>query len=145
MVVIIDGEIVQDNDPRAIARRGGSAGAGGAQGQAQQRRGSRVTGLGDLGSNAGARGGGNNSRTTAGHQQAGQAQDDDVDGLLTPLSKILGIQGRRLEIPSIPRISFVGYSFPLIHMIVALFVLLFTGNWRYGLLSFFALAILNPK
>ena len=142
MVVIINGEIVPDNDPRAVARRGSSTTT--QQQQPLQNRGARVASFGDLGSN--------NQRRASAHSGGGGSGpangppvDDDVDGLLTPLSKIIGIAGKRVEIPPVPRINFAGYSFPLVHVVVSVLAMLLFGNWRYFIVAFLALAILNPK
>lgn len=139
MVVIINGEIVPDNDPRAIARRGSST----TTTTTTANRGPRVVSLGDSGSGTRGR---NNSVTRGGPgapQPAGP--EDDVDGLLTPLSKILGIAGKRVDVPPVPQIKFTGYSFPLVHLLVSALVMLMFGNWRYFIAAFLALAVLNPK
>lgn len=143
MVVIINGEIVPDNDPRALAKRGGNQ--TGQQASQRQTQGSRIVSFGDINSGAqrqqgqrGGNSGGNAQGPTGPH-------DDDVDGLLTPFSRVLGIQGNRLHLPPIPRLNFTGYSFPLVHVVASLLVMLVMGNWRYSIVAFIALSILNPK
>ena len=139
MVVIINGEIVADSDPRALARKAplpssASSTKGGPrvntfntigqqqqqQQQQQQRRGSMP-------------------------QQPSQQPGDEPDGLLTPLSQLIGVAGKRVSIPPVPQINFQGYSFPLIHLLVSAGSFLVFNNWRYALVCFVALAVLNPK
>jgi len=145
MVVIINGEIVPDNDPRAVARRGSAAGTGTAAPASglNQRGGARVMSFGDLGGNGGRRPSTQQPAGGPGNGDGGAA--DDVDGMLTPLSKLMGIAGRRVDVPPVPQIKFTGYSFPLVHLVVAVLVMLFTGSWRYGVLAFIALAMFNVR
>lgn len=133
MVMIINGEIVQDNDPRAIAKRGGGAGAPKTNNFGN---GPRIVGI--------------NSPSTQQQQQQqqpgrGPVQGEDADGMLSPLSKLIGIEGRRIQIPPISALKFRGYSFPMIHALVSALVAMLTGDVRYALACLLALAILNPK
>ena len=141
MVVIINGEIVPDDDPRAIARKSATGGGGTAGSTSNQRAGPRLMSMGDLGSTGQQRRG----SQAAGGNAGGAPVADDVDGLLTPLSKLLGIPGRRVQIPPIPQIKFTGYAFPLVHVVVSLFAMLAFGNWRYFIVALLGLAILNPS
>jgi len=110
MPIIINGEIVPDDDPRAVAKRRGSATT--QQQQQQPRRG--IATLGSTGANTGGR----NSQ----QQQQQQQQNDPMgglDGLLSPLSRMLNIEGKRLMFPPIPYISFQGFGLPYIALVVA--------------------------
>ena len=150
MVVIINGEVVPDNDPRAKQFRGskgGSSGGGGfggsnSNGGGLQNRGARVVSIGDF---TGQQSQQQQQQQFGGRGPQAGGAEDDVDGLLTPLSRLLGIAGRRVQIPPIPQINFAGYSFPMIHLAVSLLGVLFMGSWRIGFIVFIALAIVNPK
>ncbi|KAH9260125.1 hypothetical protein BASA81_001900 [Batrachochytrium salamandrivorans] len=130
MVMIINGEIVQDNDPRAIAKRGAPPAT-----QRTQNSGPRIAGINST------------PQPQRGQQpqQPGGGDGEGVDGMLTPLSRIIGIEGRRITIPPIPQINFSGYAFPLVHAAVAAMVALLSGDAKYALACLVALAILNPK
>ena len=138
MVVIINGEIVQDSDPRAKQLRGESSSRSSSTPSSGQRKG-RIASFADLNSQ-------NQQQQQRGRQQNFQgSHDEDVDGLLTPISRILGIAGKRLTIPAIQQIGFTGYSFPLIHIFASILFSLLVGNWRFAIVFFLALSIINPK
>lgn len=130
--MIINGEIVQDSDPRAIAKRGAPPAA-----QRAPNAGPRIAGINSAPQPP---------RGQPPQQQPGGAgEGEGVDGILTPLSRIVGIEGRRVTIPPIPQLNFGGYAFPLVHAAVAAGVALLSGDVKYALASLVALAILNPK
>jgi len=100
MVVIIDGEIVPDNDPRAIARRNPKSTP------------PRATGV------AGVHGG----APRAGAPPAGAGRSP-----LDQLAEAIGVQGQSIKIPQI--VSVPEREVPMIHVILVGGLSLFFG-WR---------------
>ena len=110
MVLIIDGEIVQDNDPRAIARRNPKPAASQPAG-----RGPNIHSVGVGGGVGGGGGGGGGGAGGAG------------GGPLDQIADALGIRGRTVEIPAISRLP--ARQVQQIHLLILAALTLFLG-WQ---------------
>jgi hypothetical protein len=122
MVLIVNGEIVPDNDPRAVARRGKSNSP-----LVTPTRGVRdVAGVQTLHDPPRAAGG-------RGPGQQHPPADYDEDGPLASVAQLLGISGRKVKVPAIPQINMnSGLAMPLINVVAACGAGALFG-WRIGL------------
>lgn len=128
MVTIIDGEIVQDDDPRAVARR--------------QSRAARGSGTSRGGPGEGSGAGGSASRRGGFGPviPAGDAPAEDPDGLLAPLARASGLAGRFVTIPAVAALGTRELKIPLIEVIAAGLAVALGGRTGAGLaLLFFIL------
>jgi hypothetical protein len=122
MVLIINGEIIPDSDPRAVAvRRKSSSGANAASpGTARQ------TGVQTLHSAP-------SNDPSAGRGGAPPPPNYDEDGPLAPVAQLLNLQGKKLTIPPIPQINYQGtLSIPMINLLASAGAGALLG-WRIGL------------
>ena len=125
MPIIINGEVVPDNDPRAVARRnrgrqaqtrGGSGGFGRIGGSTSRASGSsRFTGQSNSGMGQG--------RSSNGNSQGGP-------GPLAGLENMLGVSGKTFKVPAI--MGNPSFEIPVVVLIILAFVTLLT-SWRVGL------------
>ena len=125
MPIIINGEVVPDNDPRAVARRnrgrqpqtrGGSGGFGRIGGSTSRASGSsRFSGQSNSGMGQG--------RSSNGNSQRGP-------GPLAGLENMLGVSGKTFKVPAI--MGNPSFEIPVVVLIILAFVTLLT-SWRVGL------------
>ena len=125
MPVIINGEVVPDNDPRAIARRGGSNNSRNRTSQSRSRFGT-VGGSSSTGGSAG-RPGAPGSRGTSSRRSSGNG-----GGLASPLSsleKMIGVEGKTFNVPAL--MGNPSIDLPVILLFILAFLCVLT-NWRVG-------------
>lgn len=127
MVLILNGEVLQDNDPRAVAAR------------AAQKSGSSTGGSASRAAPAAAAGPSSASRTPLQPQQQ-QGFRHALSGVLDPVEKALGIQGRTIRCPGF--LSVPATEIPLIFIILVGVLALFFG-WPVLLLALGAHFVLN--
>mmetsp|Transcript_36927 Transcript_36927/g.74982 ORF Transcript_36927/g.74982 Transcript_36927/m.74982 type:complete len:153 (+) Transcript_36927:126-584(+) len=126
MVVIINGEIVQDNDPRAAKARGGTAGSSGS-GARERQFGARIASVGSSSGNdegAGGNAGGGGSVRAAPPPAGRQG-----GGPLDQLAEMVGVKGKTVPAPALG--DYVAASeVPMIYVIVVVVVSCVLQNWK---------------
>mmetsp|Transcript_42524 Transcript_42524/g.78821 ORF Transcript_42524/g.78821 Transcript_42524/m.78821 type:complete len:156 (-) Transcript_42524:244-711(-) len=129
MVVIINGEIVQDNDPRAAKARGGTAGSSGS-GARERQFGARIASVvsssgNDEGAGGNAAGGGGSGSVRAAPPPAGR----QGGGPLDQLAEMVGVKGKTVPAPALG--DYVAASeVPMIYVIVVVVVSCVLQNWK---------------
>ena len=119
MPVIINGEVVPDNDPRAIARRGG--GGNNARNRAAQSR-------NRFGTIGGGSTRGSSSRPNVSRQPAGTGAGNSSNPLAS-LEKMIGVEGKTFNVPAI--MGNPSIDMPVIILFILAFLCILT-NWRVG-------------
>jgi len=99
MVLIINGEIVSDDDPRAVAQRGRKA-------SASSQSGSRARGVQTLHDPPARDGRAGGAGDAAGGNHA--PPNYEADGPLAPVAQWLGLAGKAWIIPPVPQLNFQG-------------------------------------
>lgn len=99
MVLIINGEIVRDDDPRAVAQRGRKA-------SASSQSGSRARGVQTLHDPPARDGRAGGAGDAAGGNHA--PPNYEADGPLAPVAQWLGLAGKAWIIPPVPQLNFQG-------------------------------------
>ena len=93
MVFILNGEMIPDNDPRALAARGGGNNSRGGGGNSRGN--ARPSG----GGNSRARGGVHSINSTPSSANSSRASPNTNSGPLASLAKMMGIEGQFLTTP----------------------------------------------
>lgn len=155
MVVIINGEVVQDDDPRAIALRNrGKSGANAAGGAGNARRPSgvgNVAGLGSANAAGGGGGGGGGGRGGGGSfldalrgGGAGEAGappgQPDPDGPLGMVARTLGLGGKFVRVPPIAVLGSAEKQIPMIEVVLSAVLVVTLRNAGIALVILYALA-----
>ncbi|KAL1508447.1 hypothetical protein AB1Y20_004550 [Prymnesium parvum] len=117
MVLIIDGEIVPDNDPRAVAKRAGSAGPRSSQSGPAPSTASSRSGVG------------------GGAPPPPAAANGAAASPIDAIAAAIGVQGQSVRVPAIASVP--SREVPMIHIILLGAATLFFG-WR--VLAFAAVA-----
>ena len=126
MPVIINGEVVADTDPRAVAHRN----RGRNSQQQQQRRGTGR--FGTLGGSSSNNNTNNNGRFASGRNNNNNNNNarNGQNGPLAGLENLLGVSGKTFKVPAV--LGNPSFEVPVIILIIVAFVTLLT-SWRFGL------------
>ena len=129
MPVIINGEVVADSDPRAIAHRNRGR-------RPQQQRNSSGGGFGRIGGSGNSGNNNNNNNNNnrfVSSRRSGNGntqQQNNGPGPLAGLENMLGVSGKTFKVPAV--MGNPSFEVPIIYLIIIAFVTLLT-SWRVGL------------
>lgn len=143
MVLIINGEVVPDSDPRAVERRrksSGGATSNSGSNSFNNNSATRKTGITSLHDSSSAPAGSNRPPQAANNNNQ---QVNNEDGILAPLAVLLKVEGKKMVLPPIHQIGFEGASFPLVNVIFTAIVGLFSSSIKMAAGAFIILIILK--
>ena len=104
MVLIINGEVVPDSDPRAIAMRGRKS-SGATTTSVNSAKKTGISSLYDTNTASNASNSSNNNNNTRQQQQQQQGNNNNnEDGILAPLAVLLKVEGKKVVLPPIHQV-----------------------------------------